>query len=228
MASPSDAHTPQSQKAAFSLCVPREAGLVLTLCPPWRPWKDSASMAHSSSLGGAALSAAFPFLLQSSVGPPKPFLYNKDPHHLNNYHLHVLHHEPSWVSICRLRARWKKAMKMKEWEKRSVSKRAHKEKLLWESSSAPRQMCTPVPNLAHCDCLLMKIWVSSLSATITRQWGTSLWKGDGTLRSSKVSTASACEHCMRVRERNLKKMAVSAGCRRVRCILYGVVCSKLI
>lgn len=134
MASPSDVHTPQSQKAAFSLCVPREAGLVLTLCPPWRPWKDSASMAHSSSLGGAALSAASPFLLQSAVGPPKPFLYNKDPHHLNNYHLHVLHHEPSWVSICRLRARWKKAMKMKEWEKRSVSRRAHKEKLLWESS----------------------------------------------------------------------------------------------
>lgn len=129
MASPSDAHTPQSQKAAFSLCVPREAGLVFTLCPPWRVWKDSASMAHSSSLGRAALSAATPFLLQLSGGPPKPFLYNKDPHHLNNSHLHVLHQEPSWVSICRLRARWKKAMRMKEWEERRVSKRE-----IWVSS----------------------------------------------------------------------------------------------
>lgn len=133
MASPSDAHTPQSQKAAFSLCVQREAGLVLTLCPPWRLWKDSASMAHSSSLGRAALSAASPFLLQSSVGPPKPFTLCLDPHHLNNHHLYVLHHEPGWVSICRLRVCWKKAIKMKEWEERRVSMRAHKEKFLWES-----------------------------------------------------------------------------------------------
>lgn len=161
MASPSDAHTPQSQKAAFSLCVPKEAGLVLTLCPPWRLWKDSASMAHSSSLGRAALSAS-PLLLQSSVGPPKPFLSNKDPHHLSNHHhlhvhVHVLHHEPSWASICRLRARWKKAMKMKEWEERRVSKRAHKEELLQESF------------LVHFDRLLVEIWISAktISGDIT-------------------------------------------------------------
>lgn len=180
MASPSDAHTPQSQKAAFSLCVPSEAGLVLTLCPAWRLWKDSASMAHSSSLGRAAHSAAPPFLIQSSVGPPKPFLYNKDPHHLNSYHLHVLHHGPSWVSLCRVRARWKKAIKMKEWEERRVSKRAHKEKLPWKCflcSKANVHSCVkPLRSLIVClwrfEFQLKLFQVTSPSVTIAWKWGT--------------------------------------------------------
>lgn len=108
MASPSDAHTPQSQKAAFSPCERRGAGLVLTLCPPWLLWKGLASMGHLSSLGSAVLSIASPFQLQASMGPPKPLqcLFNKDPHHLHNYHLYFPHHRPGSVGACRVGVHW--------------------------------------------------------------------------------------------------------------------------
>lgn len=125
MASSSDAHTPQSQKAAFSPCEGRGAGLVLTLCPPWLLWKRPRFYGPLEFIRECSAFSRFLIPSPDLNGASKALycLYNKDPHHLNSYHHHhFLHQKLGRVSGWKVRAFWKDMLKMNEWrERRSIS-----------------------------------------------------------------------------------------------------------
>lgn len=116
MASASDAHTPQSQKAAFSPSERKGAGLVLTLCPSWLLWKGPCFYGPLEFIRKCCSFSRVPIPAPGFNGASTALhcLFNKDPYHLHSYLLHFPHHKLSWVGACRVGVHWQKIAKNKE------------------------------------------------------------------------------------------------------------------